>query len=200
MTPAALKAAMSGDMENFIAASTPGGIEAQEKRGQIEQSFAETLPNDLRDGRTEFERLGFVFGTPFDDIFVNVKFPAGWRKKPTEHSMWSEIIDDNGRKRGSIFYKAAFYDRHAHAYLERRFSVVEDYGSEFRTVLIQDACGKVQKSIPGLELPDWNGDRETARNVYAAIEEARNSLAAWLDEAFPDWKSPHAYWDYANSD
>lgn len=37
ITPAAIQAAVSGNIENFIAASTPGGIEAQEAAGQ--QSF-----------------------------------------------------------------------------------------------------------------------------------------------------------------
>ena len=44
VSPAALVAAMSGNLDNFKAATTPGGIEAQEKAGQIQQSFLETLP------------------------------------------------------------------------------------------------------------------------------------------------------------
>lgn len=115
ITPAALLAAQCGQMDNFIAASTPGGIEAQEKRGQVEQAKKQTLPQDLK--RAEFEALGFVFGEPLDDLFVNVTFPTGWEKKPTDHSMWTDIVDETGKKRGAIFYKAAFYDRSAHAYL-----------------------------------------------------------------------------------
>ena len=121
MTPAALNALLSGDMENFAAAATPGGIEQQEKAGQIEQSFKETLPADILCGtRADFEALGFVFGEPTSDpLFVNVTFPKGWRKQPTEHSMWTNIVDGEGKIRGRIFYKAAFYDRSAHVGLER---------------------------------------------------------------------------------
>lgn len=124
MTPAALQAALSGNIENLIAATTPGGIEAQEKRGQIEQSFAETLPIDgtrTEAERKAFEALGFKFkldrvaaqNQGRDQLFVGVEFPKGWRKKVTDHDMWTDIIDDKGVKRGSIFYKAAFYDRSA---------------------------------------------------------------------------------------
>lgn len=130
MSPAALQALLKGDTDNFIAASTPGGIEAQEKRGQIEQSFLETLPIDGTitsrgkiNSKAEFEKLGFVFGKQIDECFVESQFPNGWRKKPTDHSMWSEILDEKGRKRGMIFYKAAFYDRSAHVHLECRFGV-----------------------------------------------------------------------------
>jgi hypothetical protein len=129
MTPAALVAALSGDVENFVVASTPGGIEAQEKRGQIEQSLDETLPVDgtsTEAQRKEFEALGFVFkmdraaaqSQGRNELFVPVAFPKDWRKKPTEHSMWTDILDGEGNKRGSIFYKAAFYDRSAHVHLE----------------------------------------------------------------------------------
>lgn len=117
MTPAALKAAMSGDMKNFVAAFTPGGIERQEKEGQIEQSFLDTLPKQLN--RAEFEAAGFKFHEDHDDLFVKATFPKGWRKKPTNHSMWTDIIDETGKKRGGVFYKAAFYDCRAHAYLAK---------------------------------------------------------------------------------
>lgn len=186
MTPAALKAALSGDMKNFIAASTPGGIEAQEKNGQIEQSFAETLPVDMGAQRQDFEKLGFVFGKS-DKLFIEAKFPKGWRKKPTEHSMWTEILDDQGRKRGMIFYKAAFYDQRAHAHLETRFRVSEDYADKERTVSVADACGKVSKKITGLKAPDWSLD--------AKINSARKELTAWLDKTYPQWESPLAHWD-----
>jgi len=126
LTPAALVAALSGDFENFLAASTEGGIEAQEKRGQLRQAEKETLPTDLgRDGegRKQFESLGFKFTGVIDGLFEHVDFPAGWTKKPTDHSMWTDIVDASGNKRGAIFYKAAFYDRSAHLSLDRRFSV-----------------------------------------------------------------------------
>lgn len=181
MTPAAILAAMSGDMDNFLAAVTPGGIEAQEKRGQIEQSFSETLPVRLQEPRSDFEKLGFVFGQE-DGLFVEAKFPDGWRKKPTDHAMWTEIVDEKGRKRGMIFYKAAFYDQRAHAFLEPRFSVDDNYAEKDRTVSVVDACGKVDKKILILQNHDTAGVL------------AREEIKAWLDENYPDWKSPLAYW------
>jgi hypothetical protein len=200
ITPAALAAAMSGDMENFIAASTAGGIEAQEKRGQMEQAQKQTLPLDLR-GREHFEALGFVFGSPVEEIFQETTFPEGWKKVPTDHSMWSDLVDDKGRKRGGIFYKAAFYDRSAHASLSPRFHVSKDYESKepTDTVMVVDACGIVDRKIEGLPKPDWSGDREKAREASGKSEAASDELTAWLDAEYPEWRSPVAYWDISNA-
>jgi len=57
--------------------------------------------------------MGIVFGEKVDDLFTSVTLPEGWHKEATEHAMWSKLIDDQGRERASIFYKAAFYDRSA---------------------------------------------------------------------------------------
>jgi len=205
MTPAALGAFLSGDEENFLVASMPGGIERQEKQGQMKQAQLQTLPVDgtsKEEERKQWESLGFKFKVDRvtaqnqgrDEIFVECEFPEGWKKVPTDHSMWTDIVDANGRKRASIFYKAAFYDRSAHCHLERRFHVSEDYDIKPHPVLIRDACGQVEKKIEGLPDPDWN-NREEALKRSDRKEAARKELAEWLKANYPDCESPLAYWD-----
>lgn len=110
--PAALIAAVSGDGDNFVTASTPGGVQAQEREGQAALTQALTrLPKAM--DREMGEERGFVYGEDFDDIFVNVTAPAGWTLRPTAHPLHSEILDDTGTVRGTVFFKAAFYDRRA---------------------------------------------------------------------------------------
>lgn len=107
-------AAMQGDWENAQTASTPDGIEAQEAQGQQDFVKSEVLPRRCNFcTRNQLEALGIVFGKEVDDLFIEAVLPAGWKKVPTEHSMWSELLDAQGKKRASIFYKAAFYDRDA---------------------------------------------------------------------------------------
>lgn len=173
MTPAALSALGKGDMENFIAASTPGGIEAQEKAGQIEQSFLETLPKEGFDGNgNALEALGFKKIGDHDDLFYKVRFPAGWRKRATDHSMWSELLDDRGRVRGMIFYKAAFYDRRAHCGLVTRYDVRGDYEVKPTGYIAVD------------------GDKELYRTTTGY-----DTAKAWLSKHYPNWRNPLAYWD-----
>lgn len=202
LSPAALCAALAGNAGNFIAATTPGGIEAQEKAGQLEQAKRETLPLELgqrrrmtiEEARKPWESLGFAFGGPVDGIFAEAKFPEGWKKQPTDHAMWSDIVDGQGRVRGNIFYKAAFYDRRAHAHLSPRFGIGNDYAAPLATISVRDACGEVDFKISGLEQPDWSGDRQEADRRQAKQDAAREACVEFLRKNYPAFEDPCAYW------
>lgn len=196
ITPAAVAAFAAGNMDNFRVAATPGGIEAQEAAGQVMFVNSATLPKDMgHDGKTRaaLEALGFKFGTDADDIFINAVMPAGWKKVATEHSVHSDLIDDKGRRRGGIFYKAAFYDRNAHMRLCRRY-VVSCYENcnadgtpnekgDHSAVCVMD-CGK--------EL--WRAGVYSSRN-YKACELLEVQARKWLIDTYPNADDVTAYWD-----
>lgn len=125
INPAALGALARGDIENYLVASTAGGIEAQEAQGQRSFVESETLPVSVDGheygGDAALADMGFELGPEVadDPIFRYAKLPDGWKKEPAEHSMWSKIVDETGRERISIFYKAAFYDRRAEMYIRK---------------------------------------------------------------------------------
>lgn len=106
----------------MLAASMgPGGsdqaIAEQERAGQAQLVNSEQLPTDLNgDGQADFEALGFDFGdvTPGDSLFRAATLPDGWKREASDHDMWSYVVDQLGRRRVGVFYKAAFYDRKAH--------------------------------------------------------------------------------------
>jgi len=103
--------------------SADGLIEEQEARGQKQLAGSSVLPTKiLRGEKSTLEMAGVVFGSPVegDAIFTNVTLPDGWKIEPTDHSMWSDLLDNESRKRASLFYKAAFYDRSAHMSIEER--------------------------------------------------------------------------------
>jgi len=93
-------------------------IEDLEADGQRQLVASDKLPTDLRD-RSEFEALGFTFGDPIegDPMFAPATLPPGWKREGYDHAMWSYIVDERGIQRVGIFYKAAYYDRSAHASL-----------------------------------------------------------------------------------
>jgi len=210
-TWSALAAAEKGDLENAIIAMTPGGIEAQEAAGQRDFVANETLPINTGYGTTkeQIEALGIEYIEPADDLFWHVRLPAGWKKVATDHSMHSDLIDDKGRKRASIFYKAVFYDRRADIDLAKRYGVqvqpvggwtndregVEWHGS------VTD-CGEAIWSTEHLDPePPYNSvtDGQDKRQAWLDWQERKDGLGKqcreWLDEHYPDWKSPLAYWD-----
>jgi hypothetical protein len=66
--------------------------------------------------------LGFVFGDFVPErqgeaMFRYATLPEGWTRKGSDHDMWSYIVDERGRERVAVFFKAAFYDRSAHMYI-----------------------------------------------------------------------------------
>lgn len=197
VNPAGLTALATGDIENFLLASTPGGIELQEEMGQRDIcGITDILP--IRCPRPELEKLGFVFGEPCSsephEIFVNVAFPEGWSKKATDHSMWSDLLDAKGRKRAGIFYKSAFYDRSAHMKLDSRYHVktfyydkngVERYEDTASTIdRVVDCDDRALFSSENVPYGEW--DKQSAE---------RERCAKWLDANLPNWKDATAYWD-----
>lgn len=106
---------------NLSIASTPGGIEQQEAQGQRNLIKSTTLPID-GDWDT-LTRWGVIQGDKSDNLFCHCTLPQGWTKVPTDHSTWSNLVDDRGLVRAKIFYKAAFYDRSSHLSIIKRFSI-----------------------------------------------------------------------------
>lgn len=94
-------------------------ITGMESAGQRQLVNSTQLPAEMRPSREAFEALGFVFGepTPGDPLFVEATLPTGWKKRGSDHAMWSYIDDENGIERVGVFYKAAYYDRKADMHL-----------------------------------------------------------------------------------
>ena len=196
MIPATLKAFMEGDLGNAIIATTPGGIEAQEARGQKDFVASEVLPKKMCHGctREKLEKMGIVFGEDVDDLFVKCQLPSGWKKEPTEHSMWSKLIDEKGRERAMIFYKAAFYDERAHISLSKRFSPHKMPEDRYKTDCKDRQAGNWYGIVLDGEKEIYITDPIKAPS-FKQTEELYEEASAWLDERYPDWKNELAYWD-----
>jgi len=168
----------------------PGMIEASERRGQSELVHSDQLPANMGDKRPSFERLGFRFGdpTPGDPLFIQATLPPGWSKRGTDHAMHSVIVDDAGRERVSIFYKAAFYDRRADMCLKGRYMVdVLDWEREVgpKEAQVTDLkTGQVIHSVTREAGPEkWD----------SANSNARSAAYAWLDANRPHHRDPMAW-------
>jgi hypothetical protein len=109
-------ALLSGS-DKLALAATPGAIIEQERFGQEELVAGNQLPRNglLGADRTRWEALGLkILDEGGDDpLFCRVELPPGWRKVPREHALWTDLVDETGKVRAEIRYKAAFYDRYA---------------------------------------------------------------------------------------
>lgn len=166
----------------------------REDVGRVEYQIG-ALTEDLERARV-WRELGFEFGAPVDDLFRQVKFPEGWKRRSTDHAMYSDFVDERGRKRISMFYKSAFYDREAFMHYVRRFSVARDYSnSDVIRVRVLD-CDKEVFSAEPVDLPDPKRFSPEYVHRREAIEaEQRAACCAWLDEHYPESNDPAAYWD-----
>jgi hypothetical protein len=185
--------ANAGPLANLVVAmGGPRGIEAQESQGQGDLVNSDTLPTEGLERIAAALGIAIVDPVPDDALFTYVKLPVGWTKTGTDHAMWSELLDEKGRKRAAIFYKAAFYDRGAHIHAERRFSVRLDYDHEKQhgeaICYVEDADGqrRVFTSTAHRVMPPRS---------WEASDAARAEATAWLLEAYPDHDNAVAYWE-----
>lgn len=186
-----------------------GGIEAQEARGTQQLAESSVLPSDglvanktTGDPSTNWAKkcgikiLGLVANDP---LFVNVELPAGWRQQCTDHGMHNDLLDDKGRRRAGIFYKAAFYDRRASIRPEARFhptyGAPENFEDRRCWPLVTDGGKEIWRGAilePGPPPWDHDGKYPDSRQT----EKATDLAEQWLvDNGYPDYCDPAAYWE-----
>lgn len=186
----------------LLAAAVIGGqerlVENMEARGQEQLVQSDLLPKqgpgypgDL--DRAAFEKLGFVFGEDVegDPLFVHATLPAGWSRRATDHVMHSKILDQYGRVRVGIFYKAASYDRRAHMSLTTAFSLncvdKDDWDGPYVVVVVDCRTGEELHHVMPKDVTA--SDSKYANNYSLASD--------WLKENREDpddlkwWDEPH---------
>lgn len=170
------------------------GIELQEKAGQAEVVRMSVLPRKIHNPELQhldpvevYARLGIKVTGDADDLFYNVELPEGWQKRAEDHAMWSHLADEKQRQRVVVFYKAAFYDRKAHSFIERRF----EYNELFDPVK--------EEYVRGMGIIKDGGTEILRVQVYVPEGEYSRRYIdkwgeGWLEEHYPNWRDPFAYW------
>lgn len=200
-------------VENLIAAGTPGGIERQEASGQRALVRSQEIPIKLGSPKEMFEKLGFKFGRTVDKLFQEAELPKGWTKVPSpSHSSYSYVLDDKGRARWMMYYKAAFYDRCADGYsLSRRFRIQAQKDYNFKGPGEKPVWGEVlDYGIPFDPKETYHGGvnpkviyrsqekQFVPKNVWDIDRVERMvclEMEMWIDAKYPNYEDPLAYWD-----
>ena len=194
---------------DWLYGQAPSEIEAQERKGQKELEQAQQLPRRTArgDAAENYNRMGIDVIEGNDPIFITVRLPHKWRIVPTNHSMWSDLVDNKNRKRARIFYKAAFYDRSSHIVLLTRFDVTFDQertdsydpyiiGTLPSVGRVLDGGKTVFETIPRPFTMTYSD--KTKSEWWAAYGVYRSKILAqcrrWLNARYPNWDSPFTYW------
>lgn len=216
----------------WLLGGNPQAIEDQEKEGQQQLTLkkkVQQLPSKVQFEYSEenstkrYKTLGFkvISESKGDSLFLDVKLLKGWELKVTDHSMWSDLIDDKGRKRAEIFYKAAFYDRSAFIRFNNRISYRvarigyhnNDYSQDENhnyNAAKTPFCGivkdfdnktlfKTEESMIEIEYKGGKrgtGYTEKYKYLVAEVEKRfEKECLEFLKKNYPNWEDELAYWD-----
>lgn len=174
--------------------ASSAGIEFQEAQGQHELVHSDRLPSDGRQDPI-LASWGLTFGEPDTDdpLFCPATLPAGWTRKGSDHAMWSYILDEKGRERISIFYKAAFYDRSAHMRPMSRYIVSRNHN-------VKPGIQYVVKEMEAVlfashEIAVTEGDWTA---IDLAQKVAEDECTGWLSVNRPGWDDAVKSWEIAD--
>jgi hypothetical protein len=163
-----------------------------ETRSQITNANVEAYT------RVQYEKMGIEIISEHDELFWNVKLPKGWEIKPTDHSMWNELLDNKGRKRMTFFYKAAFYDRDAFSNLQTRYQLDVTHIADSADYDIWKKSD-IQGMVKDGDTIIYQTKRVPAVEDYVEEDKIKNGLweelKTFMNEHHPDYKNVHAYWD-----
>jgi len=179
-------------LADAITKDTSKTITDMESEGQQSFVMSDTLPTiSYDDDKKILESWGFVFGEVVKDdpLFQYCKLPNGWKREKTFHYMHSDILDEKGRKRISVFYRAAWYDRKVNYHIKQRFTMQSDYEKRKAGIAVS-FVSDVDKRI-------WTSNFiqvENDDNYYKALDKTDKEANNWLDQNYPDWRKTGAYW------
>lgn len=212
---------------DWLFGQNPNAIEAQEAEGQVGLVNSLQLPKKCNspsgvNATWQYSKMGIKVFTSSkgDDLFMGVKLPDGWKKESTDHSMWSNLLDDKGRVRATLFYKASFYDRDAFinfnrfisfrvdrlAFLENDYTYIDGECVGRKTPYVgrvTDVNGNVLFETEHIqcdeEFVDYKGNKAYSERYKTKLEitetELKDSCLNFLKEKYPDYLDLNAYWD-----
>ncbi len=168
-------------------------VDHVEAEGQARAVASTMMAKEMEPSREEWEKLGFTFtDIPGDEVLCEASLPEGWSMEETDHPMWINIVDQNGMKRGSMFYKAVFYDRVARMSLHCRYGAFSDYSADGSIVEIYFGSSDAQEKL----FVAGKLNRSTLSKEFFKEQDRLLAVAEKFgDKNYPDWRNINAYWD-----
>lgn len=145
----------------------------------------------------DFESLGFEFSDGELPRTWLVKLPDGWNayryRGGWKFRHFYSLHDEKDRVRGFFYYGIRpIFGEYGSAKLYQRYSYITQTISsgEEALFIIDNALPKREKRIVflGMYAQEYEDDLEEE-------EEMLNTACAYLNQHYPDWRNPLAYWD-----
>lgn len=141
-------------------------------------------------------KFGVVYGEKADELFRWATVPEGWKIERTGHYMYSDLLDEKGRKRAQIMYKGMAYDRCASISPNRRFRIDRVYPPLEPLPPRPEPKRVMRKDLYYVVYPDQFGwlDRGNRNGIIAYDKNGRPVAEneAWTYERVPEPpRKPH---------
>lgn len=168
-------------------------MEYEERKDIVDKNIVEYT-------KQQYGRMGIKIISKYNNLFYSVELPDGWEIKATDHSMWNDLLDNNGRKRASLFYKAAFYDERAFINFEHRYSFCilpfDNYESDATHEERMFNPWKLFVTDSGERIKKLGEITPTTDEEYFEIDDILGKIGkTYLNENYPEWEDVNAYWD-----
>lgn len=169
------------------------------QRGRESFLVSSALPTTIegvtkKEGERLLQDMGIELGDAYknDPVFRQATLPSGWEKISTDDMppTITRLVDEQGRQRGSVYFDNMPRTRKAHLTLNTRFSV-DSREFDIDDEIIFDVLDSGTITHSTNPIPR-TGDHTTD---VRAENQARRMAIDWLEERYPDWRNPAAYWD-----
>ena len=144
------------------------------------------LAKNMDPDRFEWEKLGFLFQSiDGNHVMYKATLPEGWRLEPTDHSMYFDLFDEYGNRRGQMFHNP--YKGFATMSLFHKYGVYADFDKE--TFTIGYYFGNAEEKLFETE----RISPYERKNIYEA--DLKMLCLKFADDNYPESWSYSAYWD-----
>lgn len=133
-----------------------------------------------------------------DQVFIIALLPDNWKKHPTSHTNISCVKDEKNRTRIRIYLKNTRIDRFAHSIILSRYTIEDklELGDPITDHKIKYQV--IDRSNDNVIFETSTASQSSAEDFIQFVNNnyvLKMDTHKWMDENFPEWKDPFAYWD-----
>ena len=168
------------------------------KEKPVNEPVIVTLPSSMKynrhldfDTQAVLEAAGvkFLELAGYYELYRNAELPSGWKTIHSAEGVPLCLLDGKGRVRANMFFDQ-YVQGLPHMSASCRYSVVFDSErfdkDQMGVAHVMDTTEVVYTTEP---IPANGEDK------YAVSDKAKALAKKWLDENYPNWKVPSAYWE-----
>lgn len=148
-----------------------------------------------------YDRLGITVLSESGNAMYSVQLPDGWTIESTDHPMWNNLLDDKGRNRAKVFYKACcgIMDEADITFNTRYYIFVDTVSQEgdWRQKMESGYIGYIKDRDNDsviYQTDKFEGTTEVL-NDSDIRRDVRKVLEKYMEKNYPEYEDIFAYWN-----